>query len=88
MQHILQILIDLRKLRGPGSCAQTSHTKHVKSEWKMGSQEERGPSNHSAQKYLFANDLFVLDQKFIIAVSKDMSWSAHTVCGGLGQSLY
>lgn len=43
----------------------------------MGQQEERGPSNLSAQKYLFANDMFVLDQKFIIAVSKDMSWIAH-----------
>lgn len=58
------------------------------SEWKMGWQEERGPSNHSAQKYLFANDLFVLDQKFIITVSKDPSRIAHTFCGSVGQSLY
>lgn len=53
----------------------------------MGWQEERGPSNLSAQKYLFANDLFVLDQKFIIAVSKDMSWIAHTLSCSTGQSL-
>lgn len=55
---------------------------------RKGSQEERGPSNHSAQQYLFANDLFVLDQKFIIAVSKDMSWVAHMFCVSVGQSLY
>ena len=64
------------------------NAKHVNSEWKMGWQEERGPSNHSAQKYLFANDLFALEQKFIIAVSKDMSWTAHTFCDSVGQSLY
>lgn len=54
----------------------------------MGWQQKRGPSNRSAQNYLFANDLFVLDQKFIIAVSKDMSWIADTFCGNVGQSLY
>lgn len=54
----------------------------------MGWQKEKGPSNLSAQKYLFANELFALDQKFIIAVSKDMSWIAHTFSGSIGQSLY
>lgn len=90
VQGINTAVLDLRKLQGPGTTKIGSHTKLEACEQQVKEREHgrREAQETTVHNNMFANDLFALEQKFIIAVNKDMSWIAHTFRVSVGQSLY